>query len=106
MKCCICCYRENEWTDRYWAVEVTADVVPGHSAVDHLSDLTVNLTPIDGQIFESLKKLKAAATKCLKTTVTTSSGMKFSAPKINLKYRVDSGFLPSADAAMSQFVKA
>ena len=103
MECCVCCYRENEWTDRYWAVEVMAELVPGHSAVDHLSDLAVDLKPIDGQTFESMKKLKAAARKCVKTVITTAGGSRFSAPSIELKYRVDTGFLASAELAMSQF---
>ncbi len=86
-----------------WALRVTAEAVPGHSSVEHLMDLAVDLSPIEGQAFESCRAAKAAARKQVKTMVTTASGERFSAPKIKLKYVQSSGFWQTAARAMELF---
>lgn len=74
-------------SDQYWPVCVEATLVPGHSAVDHLADLAVDLSPIDGQVYISFRAGESAARQCVRHTVTTDSGRgRYAAPEIQLAY--------------------
>jgi len=85
----------------FWAMRVQASAVPGYSAVDHLDDLAVDLSGIEGEVYESFKAAKAAAGKCVKSVVTTTSGERFSAPKIRLAIKQSAGFHQSRETALA-----